>query len=102
MNKIFTQIALGTALLFANAANAQLTENFNGGTATLTSNCWNFNNMVVVAASNGNGMANPIEGTYSLRQDAAISTGEVSTPFYDINTPLTVSFRYKLTRSLNN
>lgn len=102
MNKFFTQIALGTALLFANVANAQVNQNFNSGVESLKLNCWKFNNMVDVAFTNGNGMANPIEGTYSVRQDAAILTGEISTPFYNISTPLNISFTYKLAKKLDN
>src|SRR5688500_13678106 len=106
MNKIFTQIALGVVCLFANVANAQVTQNFNDGITSLRNNCWQFNNMIIAAAStsnnNGNNSSSLIEGTYSVKQEAAGSLGELSTPFYNISTPLNVSFKYKISNKLQN
>jgi len=78
MNKIFTQIVLGIVCLFANVANAQVNENFNG---TLAS-CWiytpeNFDN-----------------STYSFTNAGTTTLGTPYIQFASNN--VTINFKYRL------
>lgn len=84
MNKNFTQIALGAALLFANVANAQINEAFDSGIPTGT--CWQTPGFKT-EAHKGNNTA--------ITQGTTVAT--FTTPFIDFAAAGSISFKYATT-----
>jgi hypothetical protein len=100
MNQIFTLFTAGVLCLSANSSFAQYSENFEGAIGSLSGNCWQF----VEINHTSNGTVTPISGAGSLYSEpptSGSSTRDVSTPFLNISTSLQVTFKYKLSSTLN-
>jgi len=90
MKKISTLLALAFVV---STSKAQFTENFNSGLTGLSSNCWQFSNVI----SNN---SSPINGAASASTSAF--PAEIRTPYLNIvSTSFNVSFKYQLTSKLN-
>lgn len=100
MKKIFTLYVLVSFVLVSHKANAQFTENFDGGINSLTGNCWQINQV--------NWTSDPsdvITGTGSLYSNPPVnnsSTRDIISPALNItSTSLTVSIKYKLSNKIS-
>lgn len=91
MKQIFTLLSL---IVLSIAANAQFSENFDNY-SSLASNCWQLNN---VSAVNGNG--NSAINNTSVSTDLVLN-GELTTPYLDFNSSITLSFNYRVNRKLD-
>jgi hypothetical protein len=100
MKKNFTLCVLLTFVLVSHKANAQFTENFDGGINSLTGNCWLINQ---VDWTNTTGEV--ITGTGSLYSNPPVngsSTRDITSPALNvISTSFTVTFNYKLSSKIN-
>jgi hypothetical protein len=90
MKQIFTLLLI--AVLFNLKATAQFSENFDGGTSALSSNCWQFQSAWAVTA-------NAISGSSIATGSTGLSS--ITTPFLNLTNSSTVSFNYKFDNSLN-
>lgn len=100
MNQIFTLFTAGVLCLSANSSFAQYSENFEGAIGSLSGNCWQF----VEMNHTSDGTVTPISGAgsmYSEPPTSGSSTRDVYTPYLNISTSLQVSFKYKLSSTLN-
>jgi hypothetical protein len=89
MKKLFTLIAVACALF--STANAQFTENFTSDITTLSGNCWQFTNLSWTNTS-------PIISGGTIN---GTTSGDATTPYLNVTSPVTVSFKYQLTGNLN-
>jgi hypothetical protein len=100
MNQIFTLFTAGVLCLSLNSSFAQYSENFDGAMSSITGNCWEF----VEMNHSSDGTITPISGAGSLYSEpptSGSSTRDISTPYLNISTSLQVSFKYKLSSTLN-
>ena len=95
-----TLISIIATILFAHAANAQFSENFDQNITNLTGKCWSYNNVNYSTTSqdviNGTGSAytNPPTSSSGIRS--------ITTPYLNVNsTSFTVSFKYKVSSKIN-
>ena len=93
-----TTLLLLATTLGLSVANAQYSNNFDGGTTSLNGSCWN----LFQVNHTEDGQYPPINGTGSVYTNPP--TGgfrEIATPFLNMNsTSLTVSFSYKITSKI--
>jgi len=92
---------LTSGILLLSSAEAQISQNFDQGFASLTSNCWQITSGVSYTTTSGE----VINGTGSAYIDPVSSNSveSISTPFLNMNsTSLNVSLKYKLSSKLAN
>ena len=100
MKKIFTLCSLVVLSLFAIPTTAQINENFDNGLASLTSNCWQFSDMMYATSPSGL----VINGNGTLYSEPPVSSDSVRimrTPFLLVDATIDVSFIYRLSNNLN-
>ena len=73
MKKIFTLCSLVVLSLFAIPTTAQINENFDNGLASLTSNCWQFSDMMYATSPSGL----VINGNGTLYSEPPVSSDSV-------------------------
>jgi hypothetical protein len=100
MNQIITLFTAGVLCLLTRSSAAQYSENFESNMTSLSGNCWQF----VQMNHSSDGGVTPIGGTgslYSQPPTSGSSTRDLTTPYLNISTTLQVSFKYKLSSTLN-
>jgi hypothetical protein len=102
MNKIFT-LSIGAIMLFNTPVFSQINEQFENDSTALATNCWQFlgMNFAKNTGPTSGYLINGIGSTYALPPVSGDSLRMVRTPLLNVSSSINISFKYKLSNTLN-